>query len=104
MQFLQVLKFFCVLLCFSRSRAQQSVWERMAIDSVDADTGYPSDVVDYVYKKYYHEMFPERSLRSPNVPYYATDEHVHFYLSLVYIHLYPRFESFGRVLRIRYEE
>lgn len=50
----------------------------------------------------YFQMYPEGPLRnSPNLPYPASYEEVHFYLLFTYIHLFPRFENFGRIMAVR---
>ena len=94
--------FFILFLCLSKVSC--SVWDDLSIDGTEADTGYPSCVIDYIYIRYYRVMFPGDPLRTkPNLPYNATYEEIHFYLLLVYIHLYPRFVNFGRIMRIRYQ-
>ena len=93
------MKWFLLFFCVGAGTA--NVWEQFAIDGVSADTGYTSDVLDYIYKKYYHVMVDEPSRRNPGLPYDATWEEVHFYSMFVYIHLYPRFCNFGRIMRLR---
>ena len=80
--------FFILFLCLSKISC--SMCDDLSIDGTEADTGYPSCVIDYIYIRYYRVMFPGDPLRTkPNLPYNATYEEIHFYLLLVYIHLYP---------------
>uniref|UniRef100_A0A7S2AKM1 Uncharacterized protein n=1 Tax=Octactis speculum TaxID=3111310 RepID=A0A7S2AKM1_9STRA len=96
---MNIRSFFLLLLSFHGGIA--SIWEDFSIDGVHEDTGYSSDVIDYLYRKYYHDIFPSPSTRFPDLPYDATYEEMSFYLGFVYIHLYPRFCHFGRVMRVR---
>mmetsp|Transcript_68059 Transcript_68059/g.188448 ORF Transcript_68059/g.188448 Transcript_68059/m.188448 type:complete len:112 (-) Transcript_68059:943-1278(-) len=75
-----------------------SIFEKVAVDSIKADTGYPDYVVDYIWAKYGPDLFDIEAAepggddnilgnyRSP--PWYHPDDgitwnHVHFYLILV---------------------
>mmetsp|Transcript_68053 Transcript_68053/g.188390 ORF Transcript_68053/g.188390 Transcript_68053/m.188390 type:complete len:357 (-) Transcript_68053:60-1130(-) len=93
-----------------------SIFEKVAVDSIKADTGYPDYVVDYIWAKYGPDLFDIEAAepggddnilgnyRSP--PWYHPDDgitwnHVHFYLILVYIHLNPKGRSFKRMLLLK---
>lgn len=94
------MKYFLLFFCLGGANSLQSVWENMSIDGVVEDTGYSSDVLEYIYQKYYHDMVDEPHRRSPHLPYEATWEQVHFYSLFVYVHLYPRFCNFRRIMRV----
>ena len=80
--------FFVIILLLSsclRVDAAASIWEWLAIDGVIADTGYPWDILDYIFLKYYDDIISPQKIgrRTPCREHNATWDHIHFYILFV---------------------
>lgn len=76
------------------------LWSNLAIDGVKQDTGYEPDVLDDIYLRYHTRMFPASTGRYPSWSDCTWDQ-IHYYLLWTYIHLYPKFDNFKRVMRVK---
>lgn len=85
---------------FCVAYANGVTWENLAIDGVPEDTGYDSGVLNDVYLRYHSAMFPESTACYPSWS-TCTWNQIHYYLLFVYVHQYPKFKHFKRVMRVR---
>lgn len=75
-------------------------WENLAIDGVCADTGFDCGVLNDVYLRYHSRMFTDDTSSYPS--WSPCNWHqIYFYLLFVYIHHYPKFIHFGRIMRVK---
>ena len=69
---------------FTLTRAA-SIWEWLAIDGCDADTGYSWDILETVFLTYYDDIISPRRCGhyQPCREHAATWNHIHFYILFV---------------------
>ena len=74
-----------IIVEFSYRAHCATIWEWLAIDGVQEDTGYTWDVLDFIFLRYYDDIIsPKRcGFRQPCREHNATWNHIHFYLLFV---------------------
>ena len=57
---------FTILFILFAANTNAVDWENLAIDEIEEDTGYVSDVLDYIFLTYYARVFPDGTRRRPS--------------------------------------